>query len=45
MHRVWISAQERMMDVLDGVTFADLAPVLADHDGAHSARGSQPSAV
>ena len=44
MHRVWISAQERMMDVLDGVTFADLAPVLAGHDLAHAA-GSQPSGV
>ena len=26
MHKVWIEAQERMMEVLDGVSLADLAP-------------------
>jgi Rrf2 family transcriptional regulator, iron-sulfur cluster assembly transcription factor len=45
MHRVWISAQERMMGVLGDVTFADLAPVLIDHDVVRSAAGPQPSAV
>ena len=29
MHTVWIEAQERMMDVLDGVTLADLVPAPA----------------
>jgi Rrf2 family protein len=29
MHRVWIEAQERMMDVLGGVSLADLAPAPA----------------
>ena len=45
MHRVWIAAQERMMDVLSGVTFAELAPELADHDATRSAAGPQLSAV
>jgi Rrf2 family iron-sulfur cluster assembly transcriptional regulator len=29
MHTVWIEAQERMMDVLGGVTLADLVPAPA----------------
>jgi Rrf2 family protein len=45
MHRVWICAQERMMDVLNDVTFAELVPVLADYDMARSAAGPQASAV
>ena len=45
MHRVWIAAQERMLDVLSGVTFAELAPELADHDATRSAAGPQLSAV
>ncbi len=44
MHRVWTFAQERMMDVLNDVTFADLVPVLAGHDLAHAV-GSQPPGV
>jgi Rrf2 family iron-sulfur cluster assembly transcriptional regulator len=27
MHKVWVTAQERMMEVLGGVSLADLAPV------------------
>jgi Rrf2 family protein len=45
MHKVWICAQERMMGVLDDVSFADLVPSFVDHEAARSATGSEPSAV
>ena len=44
MHRVWLRAQGLMMGVLDDVTFADLAPMAAEHDAKRSAALSRPAA-
>jgi Rrf2 family transcriptional regulator, iron-sulfur cluster assembly transcription factor len=45
MHKVWISAQERIMGVLDEVSFADLVPSFVEKENARLAAGARSFTV